>query len=83
YDITHKNCPAPWVKDSKVFEDFKQRVKAKMSPPKANVSYYTVKPGDTLSGIAAKNKTTVATLQKLNNIKNPNIIRVGQKIRIK
>ncbi|AWO74987.1 N-acetylmuramoyl-L-alanine amidase [Geobacillus thermoleovorans] len=83
YDITHKNCPAPWVKDSKAFEDFKQRVKAKMSPPKANVSYYTVKPGDTLSGIAAKNKTTVATLQKLNNIKNPNIIRVGQKIRIK
>ncbi|KQC46317.1 N-acetylmuramoyl-L-alanine amidase [Geobacillus sp. Sah69] len=83
YDITHKNCPAPWVKDSKAFEDFKQRVKAKMSPPKANVSYYTVKPGDTLSGIAAKNKTTVATLQKLNNIKNPNLIRVGQKLRVK
>nr|WP_235468576.1 LysM domain-containing protein [Geobacillus sp. Sah69] len=54
-----------------------------MSPPKANVSYYTVKPGDTLSGIAAKNKTTVATLQKLNNIKNPNLIRVGQKLRVK
>ncbi len=48
YDITHKNCPAPWVTDSKAFEDFKKRVQA-----------------------------------KLNNIANPNLIRVGQKLRVK
>ena len=43
----------------------------------ANVTY-TVKKGDTLSGIALKYGTSVSTLVKLNNIKNPNIIVVGQ-----
>lgn len=50
---------------------------------KPKVQMYTVKKGDTLSQIAAKHNTTVATLQKLNNIKNANVIRVGQKLRIK
>ena len=41
---------------------------------------YKVKSGDTLSGIAAKYKTTVKKLQQLNNISNPNLIKVGQTI---
>lgn len=45
--------------------------------------YYVIKSGDTLSGIAKKNKTTVAELQKLNDIKNANRIYVNQKIRVK
>ena len=45
--------------------------------------YYIVKSGDTLSAIAAKYKTTVANLTKLNGIKNPNLIYVNQKIRVK
>ena len=44
---------------------------------------YTVKSGDTLSGIASKYKTTVAKLVKDNNIKNANLIYPGQKIVIK
>lgn len=28
YDVTHKNCPAPWVKDIKEFTNFKNFVKA-------------------------------------------------------
>ena len=43
---------------------------------------YTVKKGDTLSEIAVKYKTTVSALQKLNNIKNVNLIYVGQKLTI-
>lgn len=43
---------------------------------------YVVKEGDTLSSIAAKKKTTVAKLVKLNNISNPNKIKVGQKIKL-
>lgn len=39
---------------------------------------YTVKSGDTLSGIASRYNTTVDNLVKLNNIKNRNIIVVGQ-----
>ena len=50
----------------------------------ANVTKtYTVKSGDTLSGIASKYNTTVAKLVKDNNIKNANLIYVGQKIVIK
>lgn len=44
---------------------------------------YTVKKGDTLSAIAIKYGTTVKKLVKDNNIKNPNLIYVNQKIRIK
>lgn len=43
---------------------------------------YTVKEGDTLSSIANKKKTTVAKLVKLNNISNPDKIKVGQKIKL-
>ena len=43
---------------------------------------YTVKSGDTLSGIAKKYGTTVAKLQSLNGIKDANKIYVGQKITI-
>ena len=45
--------------------------------------YYTIKKGDTLSGIAKKFNTSVGSIQKLNNIKNANVIYAGQKIRIK
>lgn len=47
--------------------------------------YYTVKSGDTLSGIARKYSTTVSAIQKLNPtlIKNVNLILTGWKIRVK
>ena len=43
---------------------------------------YTVKSGDTLSRIAAKYGTTVAKLAEINGIKNPNLIHVGQVLRL-
>lgn len=43
---------------------------------------YTVVKGDTLSGIAKKNNTSVNALVQLNNIADPNKIYVGQKIRV-
>lgn len=43
---------------------------------------YYVQAGDTLSGIASKFGTTVSALVSANNISNPNIIFVGQKIYI-
>lgn len=45
--------------------------------------YYIIKSGDTLSGIAQRYSTTVAELVKLNNIKNPDLIYGGTKLRIK
>lgn len=43
---------------------------------------YTVQAGDTLSAIAAKFGTTVQELAKKNGISNPNLIYIGQKIKI-
>ena len=51
--------------------------------PAPKPTYYTVKKGDNLSKIAKLYKTTVEKLVKLNDIKNPNLISVGQKIRVK
>lgn len=43
---------------------------------------YLVKPGDTLSQIAQTYGTTVSELVRINDIQNPNLIYVGEKIRI-
>ena len=44
---------------------------------------YVVKKGDTLAKIASKHNTTVENLVKLNNIKNPDVILIGQKLKMK
>lgn len=44
--------------------------------------HYTVRSGDSLSKIANQHKMSVGQLQKLNNISNPNHIRVGQVLRV-
>ena len=51
-------------------------------PTQAGGGSYTVKSGDTLSGIAAKNGTTWKALAQLNQIKDPKKIRVGQVLRL-
>lgn len=43
---------------------------------------YSVKKGDNLTKIAKAYNTTVAELVKLNNIKNPNLIRIGQTLKL-
>lgn len=47
-----------------------------------NDTIYTVKRGDTLSKIASLYNTTYQKLAEYNNIKNPNIISIGQLIKI-
>ena len=44
--------------------------------------YYTVQSGNTLSGIAARFGTTVQALAQLNNIANPNLIYVGEVLKL-
>ena len=59
-------------------------VQAKVNEILGNSSVtYTIKSGDTLSGIAKKFGTTVSKLAKLNNIKNVNLIYAGQTIKIR
>lgn len=45
--------------------------------------YYTVRSGDTLSGIASRYGTTYQKLAQMNGITNPNLIYPGQRIRVK
>ncbi|ROR71771.1 LysM peptidoglycan-binding domain-containing protein [Bogoriella caseilytica] len=43
---------------------------------------YRVVAGDTLSRIAARHNTTVSAIARENNLSNPNVIRIGQMLRI-
>ncbi len=43
---------------------------------------YVVRPGDTLGAIAARSGTTVAALARANGIANPNVLAVGQRLRV-
>ncbi|SYW05375.1 putative Lysozyme [Oenococcus oeni] len=49
----------------------------------SSATYYTIKSGDTLSGIASKYGTTYLKLASLNSIKLPYVIYAGKTIRIK
>lgn len=51
--------------------------------PTTGTIYYTVQRGDTLGKIANKYNTSADKIAKDNNIKNPNMIYVGQKLAIK
>lgn len=55
---------------------------SKPTTPAKKETVYTVKSGDTLSGIASKYGTTYQKLAEYNGIKSPNLIYVGQKIKI-
>nr|DAT74192.1 MAG TPA: hypothetical protein [Caudoviricetes sp.] len=61
------------------------KVNALVKKQETTPVYYTVKSGDTLSGIAKNYGTTVSAIQKLNPtlIKNVNLILTGWKIRVK
>ena len=51
-------------------------------PGAAAPKTYTVKAGDTLSGIATANGTTWQNLQQINGLSNPNLIYPGQVLRL-
>lgn len=52
-------------------------------PPEPEKVYYTVVRGDNLTKIANRFGTTVKQLVEWNNIADPNLIRVGQVLRVK
>jgi putative chitinase len=49
-------------------------------PPTTTPNVYVVKPGDTLSAIARRFGTTVWAIARANNIVNPHLIYVGQRL---
>lgn len=75
-------------KFGKSMDTFRQDVSKAMTPaqvkpqPPVSGKTYTVVKGDTLSEIAQKYGTTVDTLAQLNGIKDPNLIVVGQVLKL-
>ncbi len=55
---------------------------AASAPVATTSSTYTVKRGDTLGAIASAHKTTVAKLASLNNIRNVNVLSIGQVLKV-
>lgn len=51
-------------------------------PAPRQTAAYTVRSGDTLGEIASRFRTSVAALQRANGIRNANLIRVGQRIKV-
>lgn len=51
-------------------------------PAASNAASYTVKSGDTLSKIAALHQMSLSQLVSLNGITNPNLIQVGQVLKV-
>ncbi|TWK39685.1 hypothetical protein CHCC20347_4441 [Bacillus paralicheniformis] len=72
------------IKDpNKIYVGQKLKISGNVSKSSNKKQYYTIKSGDTLSGISKKFNTSIKTLQAWNDIKNPNKIYAGQKIRVK
>jgi murein DD-endopeptidase MepM/ murein hydrolase activator NlpD len=59
------------------------KVAAKRATVAPAANTYTVVKGDNLTRIASRNGTTVAELVRLNNIKNANLINVGQVLKLR
>lgn len=62
-------------------QDIKQQTPKKDTNKKPTAKVHVVKKGDTLYGIAAKYKTTVSQLKKVNKLKSDNL-QIGQKLNI-
>lgn len=87
-DYANKSCPGDYLynRHGEIAAEVNRRLGVADTAPDAGaaqgVTVYTVKKGDTLSQIAAKYGTTYQAIEAYNGIKNPNAIRVGQKIKI-
>lgn len=73
------SCPGPYLESK--FPYIAEQVNKRLAP-EVSEEVYTVKEGDTLSGIASKYNTTYQKLAEYNGIANPNLIYPGQKIKI-
>ena len=63
-------------------EEPKVEPKVESAPEPPKTVFHKVQPGDTLIGIATQYRVELDKLVEINQIKDPNLIRVGQMIRI-
>lgn len=88
--FANKDCPGSYLYNlhPQIAKEVNEALAKKEVPEKkeektsANYYIYTVIEGDTLSKIAKNNFTTVAKIKEINDISDPNRIKVGQKINL-
>jgi len=90
--FANKSCPGDWLYSR--LGDLAAKVTEQITPPKptpqpapeptpaTDYIEYTVVKGDTLGAIAARYGTTYQKIAELSGILNPNVINVGQKLKI-
>ncbi len=82
--FVHKGLFRPGAKPSDYYEDHPTEVvQAPVVVRTPQVRYYKVRPGDTLTEIAARNNTTVSQLCQLNGIKPTAVLQLGRSLRVK
>ncbi len=86
--MVHKGLFRPGAKPTDYYENQPDGTIAATKPSPAPVKtsqlkYYRVKPGDSLTEIADRNKTTVSKLCELNGIKPSSVLQAGKSLRIK
>lgn len=83
-DFANTACPGPSMLAQLpgIIARANQLRKGKPAAPKPSGGTHTVVKGETLSKIASKYGTTWQKLQELNKLANPNVIKVGQKVRV-
>lgn len=54
----------------------------KWIPPEAQYTWHRVRKGETLSTIAARNRTSVSAIVRLNNLRSKHYLRIGQRLKI-
>jgi hypothetical protein len=83
--FVHKGLFRPGAKPTDYYEEHDhvtERV-ASVVKPVATKKYYKVRPGDTLSEIATKNKTTISSICKLNGMRESTTLQIGKSLRVK
>jgi murein DD-endopeptidase MepM/ murein hydrolase activator NlpD len=82
--FVHKGLFRPGAKPSDYYEDHPTEVvQAPVVVRTPQVRYYKVRPGDTLTEIAARNNTTVTKICQLNGIKPTTVLQLGRSLRVK
>jgi hypothetical protein len=84
--FVHKGLFRPGAKPSDYLDDHDHNQVERVAAVVRSVNtkkYYKVRPGDTLSQIATKNKTTISALCKLNGMRETTTLQIGKSLRVK
>lgn len=86
--FVHKGLFRPGAKPTDYYEEHPAETPTAVTPPPVvvrtpQIRYYQVRPGDTLTEIADRNRTTVSKICSLNGIKPTTVLQVGRSLRVK